>query len=95
MACRKNFERLGKLVNVAGDQDIAALNIMAFNSLGTLKTHILQKFGKEYPHFPGVTLVMLPLVPSNGHSSKNDPGAAIGASGAEQMEDGEGSGSDP
>ena len=30
-------------------QDIAVLNIIALNSLGTLKTQILQNFGKEYP----------------------------------------------
>ena len=79
-----------------GKQDIAVLNIIALNSFGTLKTQILQQFGKAYPHVPGVTLVMLPLVPSNGYSSRGDPEAAIGASGAEQMDDGcEGSCSDP
>ena len=43
-----------------------------------------------------MTLVMLPSVPSNGYSSRGDPEAAIGASGAEQMDGGfEGSGPDP
>ena len=36
---------------------------------------------------------MLPLVPSNGHSSLSDSKAAIGASGAEEMDD-DGFGSD-
>ena len=52
VVCRKNFERLGKLLSIDGDQDIAVLNIIALNSLGTLKTQLTQTCRKEYPPFP-------------------------------------------
>ena len=84
VAARKNREKVCKLVGVGEDnQDLAVLNIIALNSLGTLKTQILDKFRVEYKNFPGVTLVMFPLVPTGVYQSNGDRGsgsvAAVGA----------------
>ena len=81
-ACKKNYIKVCKLVGVAdGSEDIAVLNIVALNSLGTLKMQVLERFRKEYSHFPGVTLVMFPLVPRDSHLTWGERGstAAVGA----------------
>ena len=77
-ASKANYQRICKLTG-AGEQDIAVLNVVALSSLGTLKTQVLEQFRKEYTHFPGVTLVLYPLVPTHTYWKKREVAAALGA----------------
>jgi hypothetical protein len=88
VAARSNLDRLAKLYSTAaGKEDIAVVNIVALNALGTLKMQVLEKLKREYPHLPGVTLVMHPLIPSDCHryhrDKQSEQVAAVGADGGD------------
>ena len=78
VAARGNLDRVTRLVG-ARPEEFAVLNIVALNTLGTLKIQVLNRVQKEYAHFPGATLVMYPVVPSDSHGVREERPAAVGA----------------
>ena len=59
---RKNAQALARLLKLTPG-DITTVNIVAMNTIGTLKMQVLAKLQQELAHVDGVVLVIHPLAP--------------------------------
>ena len=76
---RANAQALARILKLAPG-DIATVNIVAMNTIGTLKTQVLNKLQQELAHLEGVTLVIHPLAP-RGYFQQDSPPARSGCAG--------------
>ena len=66
---RKNAQALARLLKLTPG-DITTVNIVAMNTIGTLKMQVLAKLQQELAHLDGVVLVIHPLAPRGSFGKK-------------------------
>ena len=65
-AASTNLKRLAKVLRL-NDSDIAVVNIWSLSALGTYKRQIVQKIQQSVGVLPGVSIVYLPVAPSDSY----------------------------
>ena len=70
-AARANSQKMRQHLRVEASE-VATLNVVSLNSIGPLRTQVMQKLQQELPHFDGVTLVIHPIVPRQAFSRTID-----------------------
>ena len=86
-AAKLNFQKLLLQLQVEASE-VATLNVVSLNNIGPLKSMVMQKLQQQLPHFDGVTLVFLPVVPRKAFSRTLDTVEDVHEEGADAELDG-------